>query len=95
MAIYVDEPRYYGDVSWPASRWGHMWSHLWADFEDLETLHELALKIGLKRRNFQDNAVIPHYDLIPSKRELAIKEGAILFSTKVWFRENMGQLPRG
>lgn len=92
--IYVDEPKYYSDVSGPAKRWGHMWSHLWADFEDIDNLHVLALKIGLKRKNFQEKSINPHYDLIPYKRVLAIRCGAIPYSFKMWYRAHWDEVKR-
>lgn len=51
--------------------------HMLADNEN--ELHELAAKIGMKRSWFQDGDThtMPHYDLVESKRKLAIKNGAI------------------
>jgi hypothetical protein len=49
---------------------GKRWCHLWS--EDVEALHELAVKIGLKRAWFQNRPDFPHYDLVPSKRVLAL-----------------------
>lgn len=49
--------------------------HLYAD--TLEELHILASKIGLKRSWFQPHRLVNHYDLVPSKRKLAIVAGAI------------------
>lgn len=51
--------------------------HMLADTE--EELHEMALKIGMKRGWFQDGEThtMPHYDLVESRRILAIKNGAI------------------
>lgn len=48
---------------------------------DLDELHEMAGKIGLKRAWFQNEGSIPHYDLIPSKRFLAVRYGAIQKTT--------------
>jgi len=42
-----------------------------------DDLHELAASIGLKRGWFQDQAVMPHYDLTGSRRELAVRRGAV------------------
>ena len=43
----------------------------------LERLHEFADRIGLKRQWFQHKpGGLPHYDLTPKKRELAITYGA-------------------
>lgn len=49
--------------------------HMFADSEP--ELHELAGKIGLKRSWFQQHRKLPHYDLAASKRELAVKAGAL------------------
>ena len=43
----------------------------------LERLHRLAEQIGMKRSWFQNSEVMPHYDLTPPKRVLAIKAGAV------------------
>lgn len=40
-------------------------------------LHEFAGKLGLKRGWYQENAVMPHYDLTASKRQMAVALGAI------------------
>lgn len=54
--------------------------HMWAD-EPAE-LHALAEKIGLKRKWAQEKGTVLHYDLTPSKREAALKEGAVALSLK-------------
>ena len=71
MAIYVDDLSRYKTG---------LWCHMATD-GDLEELHSFAKKIGLKRAWFQDHHCVPHYDLRPSKRTLAIKEGAISTNT--------------
>lgn len=67
MAVYVDQfPAGWG-------RWtggGHMLA------SDLSELHSMARRIGLRRAWFQDKRY-PHYDLTASKRELALKHGAV------------------
>ncbi len=66
MTVYVDE------AVWP---WrGKKWAHLMAD--DLEELHEFALKLGLKRAWYQYSARHAHYDVTANKREQAILLGA-------------------
>lgn len=73
MTIYVDEIR----------NWGKRgeWCHMMTD-GDMEELHRMATKIGLKRSWFQgQNVRHPHYDLRPSKRMLAIKAGAVPVSS--------------
>lgn len=49
--------------------------HLFTD-SDLDGLHLIAARAGLKRRWFQ-NEKIPHYDLVQSRRDAAVAEGAI------------------
>lgn len=43
---------------------------------DIEELHELARRIGLRREWFQPRST-PHYDLTPARREKALKNGAV------------------
>lgn len=44
--------------------------------DSLVELQEFAQKIGLKRDWFQNKFNRPHYDLIKSKRKLAVELGA-------------------
>jgi hypothetical protein len=69
MAVYVDNMQ----IPWR----GMVMSHMMAD--ELEELHEMADRIGLKRAWFQayPEHSIPHYDVHETKRQLAIKLGAI------------------
>jgi len=86
MTVYVD------DMAMPAQVGGlnAKWSHLIADSR--EELHEFAERLGLKRAWFQDPAVSSkmgpakpgtyaaeawHYDVVASKRKLAVAMGAI------------------
>lgn len=66
MAVYVDD--YRGRFR------GMIMSHMTAD--TLDELHAMANTVGLKREWFQEGSV-PHYDVTLSKKELAIKNGAI------------------
>ncbi|MCK5614861.1 DUF4031 domain-containing protein [Candidatus Pacearchaeota archaeon] len=66
MAVYVDKP-------FAQYRGMHM-CHMMAD--TLDELHEMADKIGVKRKWFQPLSS-PHYDIAKSKRALAIRYGAI------------------
>jgi hypothetical protein len=66
LAIYVDQIQKHKSG---------LWCHMATD-GDLEELHKMAVAIGLKRDWFQDHQRVPHYDLRPSKRALAIKHGA-------------------
>ena len=78
MSVYVDTPVEYPDevagyVGHTRSR--YRWCHMFAD--SLEELHVMANTIGLRRRWFQEHPRLPHYDLVPSKRALAIRYGAL------------------
>lgn len=67
MTVYVDEfPTGWG--KWSGG--GHMLG------SDLDELHEIASRIGLKRAWFQDKT-FAHYDLTRSKRTAALAAGAI------------------
>jgi hypothetical protein len=68
-ALYVDEL--------PATGWGR-WNggaHMLAN--DLNALHAMADRLGLKRAWFQGDKTFAHYDLTASKRKLAVSAGAI------------------
>lgn len=59
-------------------RHGHLWCHLFADTpEELPELHRIAAAVGMKRSWFQDAASMPHYDLVPPRREAALRAGAV------------------
>ncbi len=66
-------------------RHGHQWCHMWSS--DVDALHRLADKLGLKREWFQDKPRFPHYDLVPTKRVLAIQHGAVEKSLREWLEE--------
>jgi hypothetical protein len=92
--IYVDEVNYWpGKVTAPAQRHGRLWCHLWCDAGDEEVLHGLAKKIGLKREWYQQRARFNHYDLVPSKRGLAIQAGAkpVPLGKWLWERKKQGK----
>jgi hypothetical protein len=80
MAVYVDWLCKHG--------WRHYGKpvescHLLAD--TLDDLHAFAEKIGLRRAWFQ-NGSAPHYDLVSSRREAAVKAGAVEL-TRATFRD--------
>lgn len=54
---------------------GKLSCHLVTD-GPLEELHAFAVRIGLKREWFQDHPKLPHYDLTPGRRALALANGA-------------------
>lgn len=69
MSVYVDPLIDYGWKLGPSC-------HMVAD--TLEELHAMAEKIGMKRSWFQDKEhSMPHYDLVASKRKLAVQNGAV------------------
>ena len=76
--IYVDAIKYYPNTKLPYKRWCHMAS----DNPDLEELHQFAARLGLKRAWFQNKLDRPHYDLVPTKRALAMKLGAQAVTTQ-------------
>jgi len=66
MAVYVDKSK---------NKYGRMlMCHMLAD--TIGELNEMADKIGIKPHWLQLKS-IPHYDICQSKRQLAIKNGAI------------------
>ncbi|PZR54612.1 MAG: DUF4031 domain-containing protein [Stutzerimonas stutzeri] len=74
MTVYVD----------PLAHWGWVMRgrvvqscHLFTDTLELDALHDLAARIGMKRGWFQDKASAPHYDLTPSRCAAAIAAGAV------------------
>jgi hypothetical protein len=85
VSVYVDELRGYAteDIKQPARRYGRQWCHLTADTED--ELHAFAARLGLRRAWFQPSKrkggafhwYLSHYDLVSSKRALAVRLGAV------------------
>jgi hypothetical protein len=49
--------------------------HMIADTE--EELHDMALKIGMKKSWFQKNASFPHYDVCLMRKKIALELGTI------------------
>jgi Protein of unknown function (DUF4031) len=82
--IYVDEIKFYPNTNLKYKKW----CHLWTDSDNIEELHLFAEKLGLKRDWFQNKKNIPHYDLVPTKRDLAIQFGAQQISIQQFFKEN-------
>lgn len=76
MTIYVDPIFGAMPQGTQAARHGNQWCHMLCD-GNLNELHKMAEKIGLKRSYFQCSASVPHYDLTPSKRKLAVRSGAV------------------
>lgn len=69
MTVYVDKL--------PGSGWGRWNGGAHMLSSDLDELHALAAKIGLKRDWFQSETTFAHYDLTASKRALAVQHGAV------------------
>lgn len=86
--VYIDKLSSYLSlqVSQQARKHGNQWSHLFAD--SVEELHEFAESLGLKREWFQDKKNFPHYDIIKSKKVLAIELGAKEIDLKMFLKSN-------
>lgn len=67
MSVYVDTLTDYGWRLGPSC-------HMYAD--TLEELHVMAQRLGMKRRWFQNDPRLPHYDLVATRRAIAIQFGA-------------------
>lgn len=90
--LYVDE-LFPALPTGRAKSFGKLWCHLWpvtSTPENLKELHEVAQAIGLKRCWFQNRPGFPHYDLVSSKRQMAIEQGAIEKSLPEWIKEQGG-----
>jgi hypothetical protein len=74
VAVYVDPLMRHGWIMYGRAIPS---CHLFTDKVALEELHELAARIGLERRWFQDKQSAPHYDLTPRRRLAAIAAGAV------------------
>lgn len=76
VTVYVDEIQ-----RWPTNLriFQEGSCHLTAD--TVEELHAFAARIGLRRAWFQSGRV-PHYDLTPLRRLVALVEGAVFVPAK-------------
>ena len=76
--IYVDEIQSArpGQVKPNACRFVRRWCRLFSDSSDLEALHAFAAAFGLKSSWFQPHPAQPFYVLTPTKRALALLQGA-------------------
>lgn len=78
MTVYVDSLFDAEPCTAQARRHGNTWCHLFTNGDPAE-LHEFAKRLGLQRRWAQTE--FPewrlHYDLVPSKRAVAIRMGAV------------------
>ncbi len=68
-------PIYVGPTMWKFRQYvmGHMFP---AAPSQIEALHEMAEKMGMRRSWFQDKSDLPHYDITASMRKKAIALGA-------------------
>jgi hypothetical protein len=94
MAVHVDKISTYAtECVQPGARHnGTRWSHMWCDVGSEDDLHRIARAIGLKREWFQTVGTLHHYDLVPSKRALAILAGVQETSLRDWLRERRARL---
>lgn len=67
-----------------ARRNGGRWCHMWSD--DLDALHRMAKRIGMRREWFQNKPGFPHYDLVFSRRQTALSLGAVEMSLNEWIK---------
>jgi len=88
MTIYIDDIVNYpiNSIKGKAKKFGNSWCHMWTD-ADTEELHEFAQQIGMKRSWFQNKPIFPHYDLVVSKRKLAIENGAKFMPLREWWQK--------
>jgi hypothetical protein len=92
--ILVDSLRKYGEEitrNLPSSRWCHMVSDV-----SEEELHEFAARIGLQRAwaQLRPKVSAAHYDLMPGRRALAVKLGAVEVSRRELAVRNFDGLRR-
>lgn len=59
-----------GYWKWPTS------CHLYSDDNNISELHDFADELGLKLSWFQNDRILPHYDLTAGMRKRAIAQGA-------------------
>ena len=80
--VLVDELKVWG--RWRFGRSCHLLPEDHSPYA-LAELHRFALSLGLRTAWFQPGRW-PHYDLTASKRDLAIRQGAVPVDTKVYIR---------
>ena len=77
MAVYVDNMRSVViNPRWPYPEACHLFGN------NRHELHDLAFKLGLQPRWFQNKTHFPHYDLTKGKRNQALMNGAQPVSDK-------------
>jgi hypothetical protein len=83
VTVYVDQLFKWGTAGkYPneqaervGARNNHEWCHMWSP--DVNELKELAKKIGLQPGWIQNSRGFVHFDLVASKRTIAVKYGAV------------------
>lgn len=78
MTIFVDDLIDYGKTRLRNYDWCHMWTD--GSDEELDKFAVDVLKLHKEWSQVSKSKYVPrfyHYDLIPSKRELAIQHGAV------------------
>ena len=95
MAVYVDPLFSATPRTAQARSWGNRWCHLVADTP--EELLAMMARLGLRASYLQDAGTWgEHCDLVPSKRALAVRYGAVELTSSemgqrwVQRRETMG-----
>lgn len=73
MAIYVD---FLIDYGWKLGASCHMYA------DTLDELNEFATSIGLKPQWVDKKGLLLHYDLVATKRKIAINKGAVEIQTR-------------
>lgn len=73
MTIMVDELVLHPNARPPFHKGS---CHLTTD-GTVDELHAFAELLGMRRIWFQDHPLAPHYDLVPGRRALAVRLGAV------------------
>jgi len=71
-----------------AARHGKQWCHMWSDTHNVSELVRFARMIGLKPEWLQKREQFPHFDLVPSKRNTAVRLGAVEVDLRVWLSDH-------
>lgn len=82
MTVYVDPLQ---DRGVRIGRIGPVWCHMAADTS--AELHAMAERIGMKPEWVQNPGTqTEHYDLVPTRRDLAVRYGAVELGVKEFVR---------
>jgi len=89
--IYVDTPIMYGITECPMrGKCGNAWAHLLTNGQ-VDALHTMAAKLGLRRDFFHGRGNVPHYDITADQVAEAIALGAKSISRKELCKLIMGE----